>query len=94
MVFLKKIWSMIYFKKIKYSEISSSFSVSVCVNIIQKDLFSFSSNMWLSYWVCFTNKLVTGLGGEEGERMKEKEQSWDGGCFEDESEKKESCHVW
>ena len=43
--------------------------------------------------MCFTNKLVTGLGGEEGEQMKEKEQSWDGGCLEDESEKKESCHV-
>ena len=42
--------------------------------------------------VSVTNKLVTGLE-EEGEQMKEKEQSWDGGCFEDESEKKESCHV-
>ena len=43
--------------------------------------------------MCFINKLVTGLGGEGGEQVRAKEQNRGGGCFEDESEKKENCHV-
>lgn len=61
----------------------------VPVNTAQKDLFRLSWNRWL----CFIIKLVTGLRGEGREQVEAKEQNSGGGCFENESAKKDNCPV-
>lgn len=43
--------------------------------------------------MCFINKLVIGLGGEEKEQGKTKKKNRSDGLIEDKSEKKENCHV-